>query len=126
MEYVGYVDVQYYKDNFKGTIPDDVLEQSLVMASHDIDSLTYNRIIKFGFSKLTKFQQDIIKKSVCLHADFIYEYGDFINLPITGYSAGMTSVSFQKGSVIGQNGVTTQKSVLSILKQSGLMVGVFI
>lgn len=122
MEYEAYVDAQYYKDNSKGMIPDDVLEQRLIMASHEIDSLTYNRINKLGFENLTTFQKEIVKKSVCAHADFLYEYGDFLNLPLSGYSAGMTSVSFSSTAVVEQNGITTTNGVQSILKQTGLIV----
>lgn len=127
MEYQVYVDSDYYKGSFKGSIiPEDVLEQRLMLASHDIDSLTYNRINKVGFDNLTDFQQDLIKKSVCMHADFHYQYGDFLDSPITGYSAGMTSVSFEKLNVEGQNGVSTSKGVFSLLKQTGLTVRLII
>lgn len=126
MEYQGYVDSAYYKDSYKGTIiPEDVLEQRLMLASHDIDSLTYNRIVRTSFDKLTKFQQSIIKKSVCMHADFIYQFGDYINSPISGYSAGTISVSFKDLNIAGQNGVMTTKSTFAMLKQTGLTVRLF-
>lgn len=122
-----YVDVNYYKGTHKGIlIPDDVIEHRLKKASHDIDSLTYNRIKKVGFDELTEFQQNIIRESVCAHADFSYQYGDFLDSPIAGYSAGMTSVSFKDLNIDGQNGVATTKSIFSLLKQSGLTVRLFI
>lgn len=127
MEHQGYVDSQYYKDTYSGvTISDDVLEQRLIMASHDIDSLTYNRILKVGFDNLTNFQKEIIQKSVCLHADFLHQYGEFLDLPISSYSAGSTSVGFKELKIEGQNGVATTHRVFTLLKQTGLTVRLFL
>lgn len=124
---MSYVDVEYYKETFKGTsIPDDVLKQRLELASHDIDSLTYNRIVKKEFKNLTTFQQKIVQTAVCLHAEFLHSYGDFIESPLAGYSAGTTSVSFKSDNTFNQNGTVTSQRVANILKQSGLMVRAFI
>ena len=124
---MNYVDASFYKDTFKGTlIPDDVLEHRLMMASHDIDSLTYNRIVKKGIDNLTPFQKEMVKKSICLHAEFLHQYGEFIESPISGYSAGTTSVTFKQGSIAGQDGVATSAKVFKLLSQTGLTVGAFI
>ena len=78
---MSYVDISYYKDNFKGDIlNDDTLENRLERASDQIDKLTYNRIIGVEFKNLSPFQQDKIKKAVCLQAEFIEQYGEFINM----------------------------------------------
>lgn len=112
-----YVDSIYYKTTFKGTIiPDDELDTQLGLASDNIDSLTYNSIIAAGFDSLTPFQQDKVQKAVCLQAEFLYQYGDFINLPVNNYSAGSTSVNLGNGS----NGIKTPNTVMHYLKQTGL------
>lgn len=114
---MAYVDSDYYKNTYRGSvIPDDEIDNKLEIASDDIDSLTYNRIIGIGFDKLTTFQQDKIKKAVCLQAEFIYQYADFINLPVDSYSAGSVSLSFGKES----NGVKTPDKVMNYLNQTGL------
>ncbi|HAT4254977.1 hypothetical protein ACSXCH_10330 [Clostridium perfringens] len=113
-----YIDSSYYKENFKGkVILDENIDNRLERASDQIDVLTYNRIIGIGFENLSPFQQDKIKKAVCLQAEFIEQYGEFINMPLSGYSAGSTSVSFN-GSIV--NGITTTKEVINYISQTGL------
>lgn len=115
---MSYVDSAYYKDIFGGTIlPDVSINQSLERASDQINTLTYNRIVGKGFNNLTEFQQDKIKKAVCIHAEFVDQYGDYIDMPLSGFSAGSTSVSFNANKV---NGITTTQEVLNYLKQTGL------
>ncbi|MEY8001200.1 hypothetical protein AB8U03_13545 [Clostridium sp. Mt-5] len=114
---MGYVDSNYYKNTFKGTIvPDSELDTQLGLASDNIDSLTYNSIIAAGFDSLTSFQQDKVQKAVCLQAEFLYQYGDFINLPVNNYSAG--SISLNLGN--SGNGIKTPNTVIHYLKQTGL------
>jgi len=120
---MSYADAQYYQDTYLGTlIPDGHRDKALKDASRDIDSLTYNRITSVGFNNLTDFQKSIIKEVTCLHADFKYQYGDYLDSPISGYGAGSTSVSFKSTGGAGQNGVSTSKQVYAILRQTGLMM----
>ena len=115
---MSYVDSTYYEENFKGTIiPSEGIENKLERASDQIDTLTYNRIHGKGFDNLTSFQQDIIRKAVCSHAEFIEQYGSYINVPLSGFSAGSISVSFNAEKL---NGITTTQEVLNYLKQTGL------
>lgn len=124
---MSYVNAAYYKGTYLGSmIPDNQLEQKLELASLDIDSLTYNRISAKGFDQLTAFQKKMIQMAVCSHAEFNYQYGDYFNMPISGYSAGSTSLSFQQGNISGQNGVTTSRPVMNLLRQSGLTVRLFL
>src|SRR5690606_34861685 len=101
-----------------GLIPDEQLEKDLSNASDQVDSLTYNRIVAIGFDKLTEFQKKNVKKSVCHQADFLFQYGDFINMPLSGYSAGSVSVSFK--AVEGAGGVQTLDSITNLLNATGL------
>lgn len=115
---MSYVDSTYYKETFGGTIlPEGSINQKLERASDQIDTLTYNRINGKGFNKLTEFQKDKVKKAVCIHAEFIEQYGSYIDMPLSGFSAGSTSVSFNANKV---NGITTTQEVLNYLKQTGL------
>ena len=115
---MSYVDSTYYKDIFGGTIlPDEGIENKLERAGDQIDTLTYNRIVGKGFNNLTEFQQDKIQKAVCIHAEFIEQYGSYIDMPLSGFSAGSVSVSFNAQRV---NGITTTQEVLNYLKQTGL------
>jgi hypothetical protein len=113
---MAYVDADYYKNTYKGTlIPDTQLDNKLELASDNVDSLTYNTIIATGFDALTSFQQDKIKKSVCYQADFLYQYGDYINLPVNSFSAGSISLNLGNGS-----NISVAREVIHYLKQTGL------
>lgn len=115
---MSYVDNLYYKEVFKGNILSyENINNMLERASDQIDTLTYNRIIGIGFNNLSSFQQDRIRKAICLQAEFIEQYGDFINIPLNGYSNGSLSVNFN-GSVV--NGITTTKEVINYVSQTGL------
>lgn len=115
---MSYVDSTYYKETFEGNIlAEDSINQKLERSSDQIDTLTYNRIVGIGFNNLTEFQKDKIKKAVCIHSEFIEQYGEYINMPLSGFSAGSTSVSFNAKKV---NGITTTQEVLNYLKQTGL------
>ncbi|MPM69987.1 hypothetical protein SDC9_116935 [bioreactor metagenome] len=115
---MSYVDSTYYKEIFGGTIlSEESINQKLERASDQVDTLTYNRINAKGFNNLTSFQQDKVKKAVCIHAEFIEQYGAYIDMPLSGFSAGSTSVSFNANKV---NGITTTQEVLNYLKQTGL------
>lgn len=107
-------------DKYKGDIPEDRLEQMLKNACRDIDSLTFNRIVKAGFENLTAFQQDIIKDVVRLHADFCYENAELLDSPLSAYSINGVSMSFDKSSIVTTAGVTTSSSVYNLLMQTGL------
>ncbi|WP_244832958.1 hypothetical protein [Clostridium sp. BJN0001] len=110
-----YVDEEYY-NSFSGEITDK-LNSKLEKATDQINSLTYNRIVGIGFNNLTEFQKDKVKKAICVHADFVERYGSYIDMPLSGFSAGSTSISFKANKV---NGVTTSQEVLNYLNDTGL------
>lgn len=119
MSYTTPIDYMQYGG---GLIPDNDLERALSRASDQIDSLTYNRIVARGFEKLTPFQQKNIKKAVCLQADFVHQYGDYLAIPMSGFSAGSISWSFEKGAGMseGGGGVKTSDDVMNLLLPTGL------
>lgn len=114
---MSYVDNTYYSKVFEGEILQGSINKKLERASEQIDTLTYNRIVSKGFDNLTEFQQDKIKKAICIHAEFIEQYGSYIDMPLNSFSAGSISVSFNAEKV---NGITTTQEVINLLKQTGL------
>jgi hypothetical protein len=115
---MSYVDYKYYKDTFGGSLLQEYnCKTKLERASDQIDSLTFNRISSKGFDNLTEFQKDRIKKAVCIHAEFIEQYGDYINAPLSSFSAGSISVNFNTKTF---NGVSATQEVLNYLNQTGL------
>lgn len=122
MSYEPYVDLNYYKNIFKGNvIPDEEVEKQLRQASRHIDSLTYNRIVGRGFSGLTAFQQDVIKEVVCLQAEFEYENADELETILSSYSINGVSAQFGNSwNVFTEKGIAMKRDVYTMLCQTGL------
>lgn len=120
--YEPYVTAEYYKDIYKGiTVPADDLESALRQASRHIDSLTYNRIVRQGFSNLTEFQQDVIREVVCQQAEFEYENADEISTILSSYSLNGASVQFGSSwNVFTNKGIAMKRDVYALLSQTGL------
>lgn len=123
-----YVDKDFYLNVYKGTtIPESEIEQKLMLASLDIDTLTFNRVQhKFEHDKLTRFQLERIKLAVCMQADFTHTYSDMLESPLSSYSAGTVSVNLNTTSIVTHNGVNTSAKCFSVLQQTGLTVRLFI
>lgn len=116
-----YVTAQEYTTLGHDTIPSDQVETFLHEASRNVDTLTFNRIVARGFDRLTDFQQEIIKEVVCRQADFLFENADAIASILDSYSINSVSMKFGSGfNVDVAEGVPMQKTVYSILKQTGL------
>lgn len=122
MPYEPYVATEYYRDIYKGsTVPEERLERALQQASRHIDSLTYNRIVGWGFSELTEFQQEVIREVVCQQADFEHENADEINTVLQSYSINGVSAQFGSSwNVYTDKGVAMKRDVHALLSQTGL------
>lgn len=122
MAYTPYADAAYYTEAFGGTlIPAEKLERHLRQASRHIDSLTYNRIVGQGFSRLTEFQKDVIKEVVCMQAEFEHENADELESVFSSYSINGVSAQFGNSwNIFVDKGVAMQKSVYALLEQTGL------
>lgn len=107
-------------EEYEGSIPAAELEQRLVQACRDIDSLTFDRIVKIGFDNLTGFQRELIKEAVQLHADFCYDNAELLDSPLASYAINGVSMSFDKSKIVDTGGVTTSSRVYSLLLQTGL------
>ena len=106
----------YTKMGLEGTPGSSQFE----LASDAIDALCFGRIRKIGFANLTEFQQEKVKKAVCLHVSFLQTYGDLLNSPLSSYGINGVSMSFDAAKVVTQGGVTTDQAVMQQLRQSGL------
>ena len=105
---------------YSGNIPAEKLETRLRRACRDIDSLTFNRIVKAGFENLTEFQQELIREAVQLHADFCYDNAELLESPLASYAINGVSMSFDKSKIVTVGDVTTSNEVYSLLMQTGL------
>ena len=122
MSYVPYATPEYYTDTYGGTlILENDIARALQIASRHIDSLTYNRIVGRGFSRLTKYQQELIREVVCMQADFEYENADEINSVLSSYSINGVSAQFGSNwNVFTGKGVAMKRDVYALLQQTGL------
>jgi len=122
---VAYVDIEYYYDKFGGNIESEQdagkLTKLLREASDQVDRLTYGRIRRKGFDNLTEYQQEMIKKAVCHQADFLDNYGEYLNSPIDSFSVGDINMSFS-GANQGAGGIVADRKTLDCLVQTGLTV----
>lgn len=116
---MAYVDYDYYKDTYRGSLDKETVLKLLEEASDEVDKLTYGRIRKKGFNNLTEYQRELIKKAVCYQADFINTYGSYLSSPLGGFSIGDVSLSFGKDNQ-GAGGVVADKKTLNYLRQTGL------
>ena len=119
-----YVDFEYYKNTYKGTLEEPDAEKALNKASRHVDTLTYNRIVGVGCDNLTEYQQGIIKECACLMADWETENADYIDSLLSSYSLNGASMSFtgNSASAVVTNGVAVSRDIYSHLQKCGLCV----
>lgn len=121
MAYAAYVTAEEYVDLGYSDVPPENLDVFLRDASRQIDTLTFNRIVKKGFDKLTPFQQELIQEVVCKQASFLFDNADAISSILDSYSINGVSMHFGTGfNVEIKEGIPIQKTVYSLLEQTGL------
>lgn len=121
---MGFVIKEFYLADYAfggKEIPEAELQPLLDKACDQVDTLCYGRITANGFSNLSTFQQEKLKRAVCYQAEFNYIYGEYLNMPVTGYSAGSISVTLGGNILTGTGGVRTSQEVTSMLVSTGLM-----
>lgn len=119
--YKGYVTPLEYFDLGYNNIPADDLEKTLIDASRQIDSLTFNRIVECGYEKLSDFQQQLVQHVVCEHANFLNENKDELSSPLHKYS--INGVAMEWGSspnMVYVGGIPIETRLYSLLEQTGL------
>ena len=105
----------------RDVIPAEDAERFIHSSSRHIDSLTFGRIRKIGWEKLSEFQRDVIKETTALLAKFEYENDDLLNSTMTNYSINGVSMSFgENWNVKIQNGVAVSTDIFNLLHQTGL------
>lgn len=120
----------YFVGEYKGTIPEDKVQEQMDLASRHIDSLTFNRIIAKGYDNLTEFQKEILSRVCKAQAEFEYENEALINSVLSSYSLNGVSMGFdaQGWNVCVNNGIVMHRATYELLKQTGLCcrsLGVF-
>lgn len=110
------------KADYTELFPDvEASDSELSQAEYDVDALTFNRIrAAGGMSALTEFQQELVKRAICLQADFRHEYGYLLDNPLSGYGINGVSMQLDRSVLIQEGPVRTTSAVMSLLQQTGL------
>lgn len=104
-----------------GTVPAGERDKYLETASRHIDSLTFNRIVKAGFDKLSVFQREIIKKVCFDMTEFEYENADALSSALSSYSINGVSMKFGDGfNITSVGGIVVKRDTYDLLMQTGL------
>lgn len=115
MSYATYEDYTEYG----GSADAESVSIALKEASIQVNKACYGRIEGIGFVNLTVYQQDLIKRAVCTQVDFVTIYGEFIDSPMSGFSAGSISMSF-KDTAKSVGGALISNKALGYLDSTGL------
>ena len=117
-----YVDVDFFYKAYPSLdLSLDKTEHILKKASRDIDSLTYNRIVKKRFENLSLFQKSVVQEVCCEHAFFLYENESILKTYLTNYSINGVNMSFGKSwNIYISDGVAIDRSLYERLCTSGL------
>lgn len=119
--YTPYADREIYEALGGSSIPEEDLERCLRQASRHIDTLSFNRIVRQGFDRLTDFQQEIVREVACRQADFEYENQDELDNILSAYSINGVSASFgDSWNVKIENGIAMKRDIYALLAQTGL------
>lgn len=115
-----YATPEYYTGEYGGTLisqePEE-LEKALKNAEYDIDHLCFGRIKGKGYHNLSTYQKELICRATCLQADYIKQFGAYINSPMKSYSAGSTRVEMAN---VTCGGVATTQEIINLLEDTGL------
>lgn len=106
--------------DFGGKGDAEMIEKALDEASLQINRACFGRVEGRGFALLTEFQRNLVKRAVATQADFIVTYGDFIDSPMSGFSAGSISMSF-KDTAKSISGVLISNKAINYLESTGLI-----
>lgn len=102
------------------SMDESTLTALLEQASDQVDAVCFGRIRRQGFPALASYQQECIKKAVCLQAGWLHTYGELLDSPLASYGINGVSMSFDAARTVRQGGVTVGQAVYSMLLQSGL------
>lgn len=96
-------------------------ERWLRRASHDVDTLTFNRIRAGGFDRLSEFQRELVTEATCRLAAWELENAGLLDSPLSSYSINGVSAQFgETAGVTVRDGVIIPRRLYRLLEQTGL------
>ncbi len=90
-----YANFGYYKETYKGTLPEDSFDSLILKASREIDKNVNTRLTEIKINNLPKEAQEQLKYTACALVDLINKKEESTNRKITSYSIDGVSKNFK-------------------------------
>ena len=90
-----YVDYEYYKEKYYGTLPEDSFNTQVLKASREIDKNVNIRLTEDIINNLPEKAQDQLKYTACALVDLINKKQESDNKKISSYSIDGVSKTFK-------------------------------
>lgn len=119
---MGYVDKEYYIEHYNHLteLDEDTIQILLDEATNDIDILTFGRIRRIGYDKLTDFQKEKINTVICELTEFQYNNRDFLTNIFNEYKVNGTGFNMNNCNYVIISGVPILKNTYKKLELTGL------
>lgn len=91
-----YVDFNYYKNTYKGTLPEDSFNSLAIKASREIDKNINTRLNQDKINNLPIEAQEQLKDTACALIDLISRKEESQNRKLSSFSIDGVSKSFNK------------------------------
>lgn len=90
-----YADFEYYKETYKGTLPEDSFDSLILKASREIDKNVNTRLTEIKINNLPKKAQEQLQYTACALIDLINKKEESANRKLTSFSIDGVSKSFK-------------------------------
>lgn len=90
-----YADFNYYKDTYKGTLPEDSFNSLILKASREIDKNVNTRLTQIKINNLQKEAQEQLQYTACALVDLIYKKQESDGKKISSFSIDGVSKTFK-------------------------------
>lgn len=90
-----YADFNYYKDTYKGTLPEDSFNSLILKASREIDKNVNTRLNQTKINNLPKEAQEQLQYTACALVDLIYKKQESDGKKISSFSIDGVSKTFK-------------------------------
>lgn len=115
-----YLDYETYQ-SMGGTLAEADALSVLQRASDDVDALTFSRIVKLGWDKLTEFQQQKVLAFCKEQAEFLFNNADAVESALTSYAINGVTMQFGNDALYSVvNGSPVSNRALALLRPTGL------
>lgn len=108
-----YADFNYYKDNYKGQLPENTFNYLIIRASREIDKNINTRLTENKINNLSEEAQDLLKYTACALTDLINRKADSEGKKVNSISIDGVSKNFN--TLSNEEYISSKKEVLGSL-----------